>query len=588
MNEIIYLEPSEEITSVIDRLRTVSGNSVAFVIPRGATIAQSIVNLKLLKRSAAEMQKEISLVATDRISRNLASQIGLTVYSKVSEAEKAKPVVPEAKVAQKDELDSDNENSQFKVNNYYQNKNKEEPEEPEEDEELKSEIKQIVEEQDQEEVGDTAKHEVHHNSYNEEEDDEVEIRKRPIVDNDRNYEPPKDKKIIHPMPKPNEKNSTNIKGSRKKIMIFVSVFLLISLISSYLFLPSATAKIQVKTEDFSTEKEITVDRSVKEKNTNNLTVSGSLLELEKESTEQFDATGKKDMGEKATGTLTFSNNAGIDDQIAAGAIVKSSGGVEFTVDQAVSVPKASLNAAGDKVAGKSSGKVTAKNAGEKSNLPSTSTYSVTGKNLITASGETSGGVSKEVKIVTEEDLTKAQLAVKEIMLDAVKKDLADLADKDKLSIFDNGISNETISFSPSKNINDEADKFSCTLKLKFYAIGFSKKDLNDVLIASSESGLGADKMLIDPEEADITYDLIDSSNDNGTLKIKSKLVGKSGQKLVEDTIKNQIKGKSVNSAKQIILGNKDVEKVDISVRFSPLKRIPLFAKNIKITFGFAE
>ncbi|MEK7097467.1 MAG: hypothetical protein AAB906_01305, partial [Patescibacteria group bacterium] len=94
MNEIIYLEPSEEITSVIDKIRTLPGDSASFVIPRGATIAQSIVNLKLLKKSAEGMKKEISLVAIDRISRNLASQIGLTVYSKVSEAQKARPKTP--------------------------------------------------------------------------------------------------------------------------------------------------------------------------------------------------------------------------------------------------------------------------------------------------------------------------------------------------------------------------------------------------------------------------------------------------------------------------------------------------------------
>lgn len=582
MNEIIYLEPSEEITSVIDRLRTVAGRSVAFVIPRGATIAQSIVNLKLLKRSAAEMQKEISLVATDRISRNLASQIGLTVYSKVSDAEKAKPIIDHSEM-RRDEVDNDDVNSEFKVNNYYQNKNKEEPKEPEEDEELKSELKQIAEEQDQEEVEED--HAIHSESHDEEDDDEIEIRKRSI---DKDREPPKNIKSVHPMPKPNEKKSTNIKGSRKKIIIFASVFVLISLISSYLFLPSATAKIQVKTEDFSIEKEITVDQNVKEKNVNTLTIPGKLLELEKESTKQFDATGKKDMGEKATGTLTFNNNAGVDDQVVAGTTVKSSGGVEFTVDQAVSVPKASLNAAGDKVPGKATGKVTAKNAGEKSNLPSTSTYSVTGKSLITASGETSGGVSKEVNVVTDEDLSGAQLALKEELTNSVKEDLTDLAEKDKLSIFEDGISSEVISSSSSKNANDEADKFDYTIKLKFHVIGFSKSDLNDVLVGFSEKGLGEGKMLINPKEADITNNLIDNKVDSGTLKIKSKLVGKSGQRLVEDTIKNQIKGKSVDAAKQIIMNSKDVEKVDVNVRFSPLKQIPLFAKNIKITFGFAE
>src|SRR3990167_6552833 len=83
MDEVIYLESDEEITSVIDKLKGSKAPRVALVVPRGATLLQSVVNLKLLSKEAAILAKEISLVTSDKIGRNLAAQVGLTVYDSI-------------------------------------------------------------------------------------------------------------------------------------------------------------------------------------------------------------------------------------------------------------------------------------------------------------------------------------------------------------------------------------------------------------------------------------------------------------------------------------------------------------------------
>lgn len=99
----LYLEPDEEITSVIDRLREIEDEEVAIIVPRRAGILQSIINLKLLRYQAERMKKRISLVTTDKTGRNLASAVGLTVYQKMPEGTEVKesavkdpeaPVVP--------------------------------------------------------------------------------------------------------------------------------------------------------------------------------------------------------------------------------------------------------------------------------------------------------------------------------------------------------------------------------------------------------------------------------------------------------------------------------------------------------------
>ncbi len=85
----IYLEPDEEITSVVDRLRELDDDDVAIIAPKRAALLQSIVNLKLLRYQAEQQGKRISIVTSDKTGRNLASAVGLTVHQKLPEGGQA-------------------------------------------------------------------------------------------------------------------------------------------------------------------------------------------------------------------------------------------------------------------------------------------------------------------------------------------------------------------------------------------------------------------------------------------------------------------------------------------------------------------
>src|SRR3989338_3524858 len=87
MDELLYLEPDEEITSVIDKLKNLSGESVALVLPKNASLAASVVNLKLLKREAARLKKTVAIVTQDKVGTSLAGQVGIPVYAAVGDEE---------------------------------------------------------------------------------------------------------------------------------------------------------------------------------------------------------------------------------------------------------------------------------------------------------------------------------------------------------------------------------------------------------------------------------------------------------------------------------------------------------------------
>src|SRR3989304_7351763 len=104
--KILYLEIDEEITSVIDRLKKTAEADIHLVVPKEAALLQSIVNLKLLKKQADSLGKQIQIITHDKVGRNLAEQVGIHSVSKIGEEPKAAqqkpPVEPEQEIVYKE------------------------------------------------------------------------------------------------------------------------------------------------------------------------------------------------------------------------------------------------------------------------------------------------------------------------------------------------------------------------------------------------------------------------------------------------------------------------------------------------------
>ncbi len=98
----IFLQPDDEITDVIDKLKSTDKSIVVLVIPESAMVLQSVVNLKLLKRHADENDKRLAIVTDSKKGRQLASQVGISVYRKakadeIREGESNKKIVDDIK-----------------------------------------------------------------------------------------------------------------------------------------------------------------------------------------------------------------------------------------------------------------------------------------------------------------------------------------------------------------------------------------------------------------------------------------------------------------------------------------------------------
>lgn len=75
----IYLEPDDEIVSVIDKLIKADDDQVSLVVPIGSQIWQNSINLKLLKREADYLGKKLILFVPDEFKAEAAEKAGFEV-----------------------------------------------------------------------------------------------------------------------------------------------------------------------------------------------------------------------------------------------------------------------------------------------------------------------------------------------------------------------------------------------------------------------------------------------------------------------------------------------------------------------------
>src|SRR4051812_15266916 len=90
--DVIYVDVDDEITSIIDKLENSENKVVALVLPKRAASLQSIVNMKLLKRSADNASKNVVLITSEAALIPLAGAAGLHVAKNLHTA----PGVPDA------------------------------------------------------------------------------------------------------------------------------------------------------------------------------------------------------------------------------------------------------------------------------------------------------------------------------------------------------------------------------------------------------------------------------------------------------------------------------------------------------------
>ncbi|MEI7759073.1 MAG: hypothetical protein WCJ05_02740, partial [bacterium] len=108
IKDTIYIDVDEEITGIIDKIQESDKKVVALVLPKRASVFQSIVNLKLLKRAAEKNSQNLVLITSESSILPIAGAVGIHV-AKTPHSKPEIPVHPDSVEQYEDEsMDLDN------------------------------------------------------------------------------------------------------------------------------------------------------------------------------------------------------------------------------------------------------------------------------------------------------------------------------------------------------------------------------------------------------------------------------------------------------------------------------------------------
>lgn len=604
MNDIIYLEPDAEITSVIDKIKKSQGQGVVLVIPRGGTLAQSIINLKLLMRSAREHSKAIALVTSEKTSMSLAKQLKIDVFSKVSEAEKvALKFIPEDL---KRPVEKKSEESLSKVNPYKRyslanlNADGETIEEVESEEELDHEEQEFQTRKIEIEANDDYDPDVDYDEH-ESSDEDTEETSKPVVESRKlKVESDEDDMSINGDGVKSSKKHIKTEGSRGLFFaIFIVILLLIAGGVSAYFLPKVSTTLVLKTREVDETLSLVVNKDGSSQD-GVMAVKGTMLNDEKDVSKSYPATGKKNIGQKATGTVTIYNSLNYQSAVKlnSGTKITSSSGKVFDLQADATVPVAVASAVivnGMPTLKTTPGSVdvavSADQSGTDYNLTSTK-FTIAGytnnsdKFYAQNSAAFSGGTTQEVNIVTEDDLKNAETALTADTLTTACTELTSKANDSHLKILISQISNNIISEQADKNVGDQADNFNFSMKIEFFVLGFSEDDVKAAVISGVAKKITDGEMIINPESSNITYTVSNKSLDNGEMDISAVLKGEVGKKISADDVRGALQNKSLGSARSYLSGLDGVQSYSLNIWPSLWFRTPFILNRITVNFSY--
>ncbi len=379
----------------------------------------------------------------------------------------------------------------------------------------------------------------------------------------------------------------NIFRNGKTVWLAAILIGIIALILGYLFVPRANIKVYVEPKTLEKDTQVTADPTITQVDESNKKIPGQIVALDISGSSKGSATGTKQVGDSAKGTVIIYNKSLSPVSYSQGTVLSSSNGLKFTLDSPISATSAAETDSGITF-GSAHAQVTAAAIGPDSNLPSGTDLTIGGTPAsqvsVKAEGNFSGGTSKTVTVVSLDDQNK--------LLASLASDLRNQA-KDKLQqqspdqkILAEALNETILKKTFSKNVNDQASDFSLNLAVRYKGTAFKDQDLRQIVSKLVSTDVPADFQL-DLAQTETQADVSKLEKDGRLIflaKFKAKLI----PKIDADSIKKAIKGKTPEQAGNILQSYDNVLGSEINITPSlpsSLQRIPFWDNNIKVEVG---
>ena len=546
MERVLYLEPDEEITSVIDRIKSLKSKTIALVVPRDAVILQSMVNLKLLKKEADKLDRKLSIVTADKVGRNLASQVGLAVYDKLEKEFLEPEPEEEWQAVSSDETLEDLEKSSAKS--------------LQKAEELEKEPAKI--EKPEEPIKSSPEKEI-----------SGKEKGGPSKSFEKAFEPP-------------QKGKFKLNKKLLIIGIIFSIFALAFIL--FLFLPKAQINLVVKAEKIESDFDLSVDKSIIDPNLTESLIPGQIIEAEAEKESTANATGKKEVGEKARGTVRVYNSYDSDPQAIKAGTKFTKDAKVFTNAATVTVPGFTLEA-GNPVPGTAEVVIVAEREGEAYNIAA-GKFSIAGfpvANFYAQSSQAmSGGYSKTVTVISQGDIDGLKNTLTEGATVEAKKSLSS-ENGDDLEYLEDGLALEVINFATSHQVDEQFSDFTGKIKIKVRAIAYKKADFEKIVNENFQKEATAKgKELAEVDFQNMKKTIKSKDFGKGTMMIAISGEGFAGPKLDEKKLKLNLIRKDRIRGVEYLTSFAEIKSAEVNLWPFWVKKVPALERSIKIKIEY--
>jgi len=551
--DVIYIDVDDDVTAIIGKIKSAKEKIVALVPPKRAGALQSAVNLRLLERMAKTDKKQLVLITNNQ------ALIGLAANAKIPVAKnlQSKPELAEVPALIVDDGDDIIDGADLPVGDHAATVKVKDGTKPAADDSRSEAIDATDLNIDGEDVAvgaaaaATARRGAAKTAG-------VKGKNRPKIPNFDTF--------------------------RKKLFLGIGggIALVALLIWMFVFAPAATVIITARTTPTPVSASIKLGGTAATNYQQGI-VSSVSKQDKKDVTLEFAATGQKDVGSKATGTLKVSRLTQSDYTLPAGSGFNTTTGLVFNTDKDVIIP-ASQPCFPSYCAQSATVTVTAAESGTNYNG---ATGTATGPSGTTGTfqGPTAGGTSKIAKVVSADDLERAKGDLLGKSTDDEKKALIKSFTNGEI-VIDSSFTVVRGDATSNPAVNQEAPtgKATLTVPTTYTIQAIAKADLDSYLKAYLNAKL-------DNANSQKVYSTgIDGATvgnfkqDGDTLLATVNATGSVGPKIDEAAVKDQVKGKRYGEVQQSLEAIDGVQEVDVQFSYFWVRTVPNNTSKINIEF----
>lgn len=532
--DVIYIDVEDDITNIVSKIKDSKARIVALVPPKRVGILQSAVNMRLLNRAAENAEKRIVLITSDQALSGLAAAARIPVAKTLQ----SRPEIAEIPAIDVDDGDDVIDGSEIPVG----------------------------------ELADKAAPKARNKA-----DDAIDAA---IAEDEKPSKPVKPAKSAGK----GKPKVPDFNVFRKKLVLIgggVALFI-VFMVWAIWFAPHATVVITAKTTTSTVDKSVTLKQDGKVDAANNI-IKSLRQEQKKDISVDFTPTGKKKVGEKASGTmhLVRTSVSSLTLIIPAGTSF-SSGDYTFVSTEPASLSGTSIGPGGV-IQSVATVKVQATQVGSEYNLSSRS-YSSNVSGFSAAGTAMSGGSSREVTVVSADDVAKAKVkldAQKDASLQSAVKALFPSSSIVINESYQEARSNPT----PSVAVDHEA---SGTVQLKTTVTasmqGIDRSDMKQFLEDTLKKEIGGKKNQKIYNDGSNEVKFAQYSERNNAVQVRLTANAKIGPEIDEHKVKEQVKGRNYGDVQSSLESIEGVQ--DVDTKFSPfwVRTVPNNDKHISIEF----